>query len=113
MKHATQKTIDAGITRFNIAGRKWFQRTYGNTYHSVKVSALIGDTWVALGGVDCEYGYGDQYLQTGVDWLINNGYLNDGENYKQSGARERYSWQYRKENNIDNTVQDVNRKKDL
>lgn len=113
IKHATQKTKDQRITRFHISGKRWFQKSYGNTYHSAQVSALIDDRWVHLGGVDYTYGYGDNYLQTGIDWLINNGFLNDGEHYKASGAMERYEWQYRADNCIDSSVQDVSRKRDL
>jgi len=49
----------------HIEGRRWFQRTYGNTYHSVRI-------WRGpelLVALPYQYGYGDQYLQTALDWL--------------------------------------------
>ena len=56
--------------RFTIIGRRWFEKTNGNTYHSVEVYAnnkLIGrDPY--------QYGYGDQYLQTAHDILQREGY---------------------------------------
>lgn len=43
-----------------IIGRRWFDRKYGNTYHSVSV-------WVDgefIGKNPYEYGYGDHYIQS-------------------------------------------------
>jgi hypothetical protein len=86
--YMTKKELDAFIsatlamTRFNkslvaedkkhltIIGRRWFEKVNGNTYHSVNV-------WIngqCVGGVDYEYGYGDQYLQTAQDILEKLGY---------------------------------------
>jgi hypothetical protein len=48
-----------------IAGRKWFDSTYGNTYHSVTV--YVNDKFVAKHPFS--YGYGDQYIQTGLKLL--------------------------------------------
>lgn len=48
-----------------IEGRRWFQKTYGNTYHSVSVT--IDGVTTRSGR---HYGYGDQYLQTAVECLL-------------------------------------------
>jgi len=55
---------------FHIDGRRWFQRTNGNTYHSVRIYR-DGALLVTLGPA---YGYGDHYLQTAAEWLQANGY---------------------------------------
>ena len=41
-----------------LIGRRWFQKTYGNTYHTVTV--LIDGTEVYQSPKS--YGYGDQYV---------------------------------------------------
>jgi hypothetical protein len=45
-----------------IQGRRWFQRTYGNTYHSATM--LIDGKPVLSTGI--HYGYGDQYQETAL-----------------------------------------------
>lgn len=55
----------------HVEGRRWFDRTYGNTYHSVKVYA-DGET---VGVVGMSYGYGDQYLETAYELLQRKGVL--------------------------------------
>ncbi len=48
-----------------IEGRRWFERTNGNTYHSVSVyvnNELVGRQPFA-------YGYGEQYVQSAFDIL--------------------------------------------
>lgn len=52
-----------------IDARRWFQKTYGNTYHSVKVyvdNKLIGESGK-------HYGYGGSYLQTAHEILAKHG----------------------------------------
>jgi len=43
-----------------ILGRRWFQRSYGSTYHKVDVY-VDGEH---IGTSEEQYGYGDQYIQT-------------------------------------------------
>ena len=65
MKDKDYKKIDS----LQIIGKRWFQKSYGNTYHSVKVyvnnEILIKEI--------C-YGYGNQYLQTALELLKQAGY---------------------------------------
>ena len=49
----------------HISGRRWFQRSNGNTYHTV---TLFYDDGHSLKS-DKHYGYGDQYLQTAFDMM--------------------------------------------
>lgn len=46
-----------------VFGRRWFQRTYGNTYHSA-VMWIDGEPVLNTG---IHYGYGDQYLYTALE----------------------------------------------
>lgn len=85
----------------HIEGRRWFQRTYGNTYHSVR----IFEDGAPIAALPYQYGYGDQYLQTALDWLKAN-------NRAPSDAP--YGTQYlREELGATWSVADVARQKDL
>ena len=83
----------------HIEGRRWFQRTYGNTYHSVRI--YRGGEQIAH--IPFSYGYGDGFLQTAIDWLRANGYP-DAE-YGTLYLREVLKGTY--------SVVDVTRKADL
>jgi len=66
--------------KVEMVGKRWFQRSYGNTYHTVKVyvnDKLIGET------ENSHYGYDEQFLQTGLDILFKH-YLPP---YKWNGSR--------------------------
>ena len=59
------------IKTIRFLGARWFQKTYGNTYHKVKVyvnGKLIGTS-------PEKYGYGSQYVQTGKQMLKDKGYF--------------------------------------
>jgi hypothetical protein len=57
----------------HIEGWRWFQRTYGNTYHSVR----IWKDGQLIAHLPYQYGYGDQWLQTALDWLRAEGHIPD------------------------------------
>lgn len=84
----------------HIEGRRWFQRTYGNTYHSVKIH--FDDGGCVL--LDKTYGYGDHYLQRAVEWLQAAQHLPN-----ENGAPSRLL----REAGISYSVMDVAREKDL
>lgn len=54
------------VETIHIEGRRWFDRQYGNTYHSVR--AYVNGTLVFVGPF--QYGYGDQYVQTAMEGLV-------------------------------------------
>ncbi len=85
----------------HIEGRRWFQRTYGNTYHSARI--FIDGEMVANTGR--HYGYGDCFLQTAIDWLKANGYVPQSAEYGTYYLRETLGGTY--------SVADVGRQKDL
>ena len=60
----TKKAIPELRSLF-ISGRLWFDKSGGNTYHAVSISA--NGKWLI--DIGMTYGYGDQYLQTALDWL--------------------------------------------
>ena len=50
-----------------IGGKRWFQKTYGNTYHTVYIN--IDGEWDFKS--EKQYGYGEGYLQTAFEILKN------------------------------------------
>ena len=57
------------INTMKIEGKRWFQRSYGNTYHTVKVF-VNGEVLKS----EITYGYGSHYLQTAAELLKENRY---------------------------------------
>ena len=58
---------------YKITTKKWFQKTYGNTYHSCRVEKCdcIGHDFKCeeIGYIPFRYGYGDHYLNTAAEIL--------------------------------------------
>ena len=93
------------IKSIAINARRWFQKSYGNTYHTSKV--YINGEYVLT--VKETYGYGDHFITTAFEALIKAGVIEGIETGYDCG------WSWCRDNNIrfvDNAV-DVNRKKDL
>jgi hypothetical protein len=94
-----------GLQSVKIVGRRWFQRTYGNTYHTADI--YVNDVHVHT--TPMQYGYGDQYMQTGWEWLVNNGYIPKDED------RRKPPWQIAQDMGFDLSYYalDVRRQRDL
>jgi hypothetical protein len=97
-----------GHPQITIIGRRWFSRTYGNTYHSCVV-LVDGEE---VGRADYVYGYGDGYLQTAHSLLQEAGIypktddrLKDYHQFRSDMQDYRHRFQV--------NVQDVDRKRDL
>lgn len=98
------------INVLEIYGKRWFQKSFGNTYHSVTI--YVNDEVLRC---DFCYGYGSQYLQTAADLLINAGY--EVQTYYNDGTpKDSYISLLdilRADNDFFEKVTDVKRKKDL
>jgi len=113
-----------------IDARRWFERTNGNTYHSVNV--YVNNE--LIGRCPFTYGYGEQYLQTAHDILAKNGIFSYRKTKKfttvnagmvneyqtpQEGINRTNAWHKFTQDMRDNrnryhvTCCDVERKKDL
>jgi len=88
-----------------IIGRRWFAKTYGNTYHSAEI--IIDG--VRVHRIDFSYGYGDQYLYNAFGWLSANGFIRGYD----PGKSVPWRWSQDHEVKLDYSVSDVGRKKDL
>lgn len=79
---------------FSIVAKKWFQSTYGNTYHSVSVFKVSGTGTKykkeLVGRVPFAYGYGEQYLQTAHEILQKAGYYPTTHRTLTSGMASDY-----------------------
>ena len=53
------------MKNYTIIGRRWFQRSYGNTYHTVEI--YVDGKFI--GKSPETYGYGDCYRQTAAEML--------------------------------------------
>jgi hypothetical protein len=91
-----------------INGRRWFQKSYGNTYCTADIF-IDGELIHTL---PKEYGYGDYYLQAASEWLADNGHVNLEKH--ANGSREPL-WQLLDNGEITlvTSVNDVNRERDL
>ena len=94
---------------FHIEGRRWFQKSYGNTYHT----AAIYQGGVRLVKLGPAYGYGEGYLQTAFAWLKTHG-LPEVCAPTANGGVTHYGAQYLREVlHSSHAVTDVSREKDL
>lgn len=105
---APEPPITPGVP-FHIEGRRWFQRTYGNTYHTAYI--YQGD--VCLVKLGPTYGYGEGFLQTAFEWLRTHG-LPDVYKPTKNGGVTNYGTQYLREVlHSTYSVADVARQRDL
>lgn len=86
---------------YHIEGRRWFQRGPGNTYHSVRIYR----DGQPIAHLPYQYGYGDQFLQTALDWMKEHGHAPSDAQYGTQYLREVLHSSY--------SVSDVGRKSDL
>jgi hypothetical protein len=93
-----------------IVGRRWFQKTYGNTYNTATI--YVDGKFVHKTAK--QYGYGEHFLTIAADWLEQNGYMPEREHHANGSAepiwayfRDRHGAAYHYE-----TI-DVTREKDL
>lgn len=115
------------IKEISVTGKRWFQASAGNTYHSVSLGAMVsvevadrlgankygnkcGDVWIDLAYVGFTYGYERGFEQTALSALI--------ETVVDAPASWRnmsYACQAAKDLGVpySENVYDVNRKKDL
>lgn len=93
----------------HIEGRRWFQRTYGNTYNSVRI--FKDGAQVAY--LPRVYGYGEYFLQRAFRWLGENGMPELLEEHA-NGSPKNYGTRYLREVMAGTySVIDVERQRDL
>ncbi len=102
------------IASIAVNGRRWFQRSAGNTYCSAHVLITFQDGTVAELAIPKQYGYGDMYLQAATDALERAGYM-PGRHHAANGGAEP-AWRYFREDRkipFHYNATDVARERDL
>lgn len=101
--------IRNGPRSIEVHGRRWFARTYGNTYHTAQ---LVVDG-KQVPGVQRQYGYGDHYLTTAAEQLEKLGHMPHRQHHSWGGAEAIYQWARRYGVKFNYTIRDVPRQRDL
>lgn len=96
------------IKEIEIRGTRYFSPE-GNTYHNAYIS-VDGEH---IHTEEYVYGYGGQYLYTGMVWLRENGYIEGWE--RGDRDTEPSPWRWAAENGIklEYSAEDVKRKRDM
>lgn len=94
----------------HITVRRWFQKTYGNTYFSAKVIFDDGSTEMAH---TYDYGYGTHGLDQALEWLGKNGYAVLPPKHDNGANSYNTTVFLREVLNCSYDIVDVKRKKDL
>lgn len=94
----------------HIAVKRWFQKTYGNTYFSAYVSFDDGSTDQVLA---FEYGYGDHGLDQALKFLAKQGYVTLPAPYSNGCFSYNTTIFLREEMKCSYDISDVQRKKDM
>jgi len=100
------------FNHITIIGKRYFQKTYGNTYHSVNV-IVDGES---IGYVPFAYGYDDHYKQTAHKILQNKGFFPITNERINGMCKDLYEFGQFVMNNREKftfVCVDVDRKKDL
>lgn len=106
----TVRLTEAGreYQAFAVKGVRWFQKTYGNTYHKAYLSGLKDGVWQPLcHSEQMQYGYGEQYLCTAVQLMADAGLIECSNEYALNQPNVRHAL------NLEHYAEDVQRKKDL
>ncbi len=93
----------------SILGRRWFQKTYGNTYNTVEIR-INGKL---IHRIEMQYGYNSYYRQSAFEWLDKAGIIPRDKN--DNGSYAKADWQMPEIMGFtfEDNVIDVQRKKDL
>jgi hypothetical protein len=106
-------TLAKPITTVHIIGKRWFDKTYGNTYYKAYVTLYNGDEEIHRFSIGKNYGYGSSYMYDSFTYMAEEGII---AGYAQN---DNGSWPSPLEWCKDNAILliynhvDVNRKKDL
>ena len=75
--------------KIEILGCRWLHKTYGNTYHAIK--CYVDDVLVYT-SKDYEYGYENQYIESGLRELVKLKILpmKEGESFSYSKLEKKY-----------------------
>lgn len=95
--------------KIEIWGRRWFSRTYGNTYFTARI--YVNDQLIHT--MPEEYGYGDHYMHRAFEWLEENGFVPERPRHANNMPTEP-PWRWCQINNIEFLyhAEDIQRRRD-
>ena len=110
-RHGLRVVVPLAGHNLRFDGRRWFQRSFGNTYHRTHVTV----DGRPLFTTPITYGYGGHYVQTAWEFLHKRGYLGpSGLEPHPNGSHEGVLQQLaRLRVRFEHDVVDVPRKRDL
>jgi len=91
-----------------VYARRWFQKTYGNTYFTAQI-CVNGET---VGELPYQYGYGNHYEDAAAVWLEKNGFI-ERDHYSNGVSSSLSSLAREKDIHLVSEATDVARKRDL
>lgn len=100
-----------------VVARRWFDKSAGNTYHSVQVTVYNGKNCEVF-TENFKYGYDSQYMETAFSLIWAKfspckSVMEDENLWPKPGIPWGYTWKLKNHYKISETVTDVSRKKDL
>ena len=102
----TEKGLE--YNAFAVKGVRWFQKSYGNTYHRAYISGLKNGVWQPICHSDkMQYGYGEQYLCTATQLMVGADLIECSNEYALNQMNVRQAL------NLEHYAEDVQRKKDM
>ena len=79
------------ITKVFINGRRWFQKSYGNTYNTTKTLVVYSDGTTKQFFTPMQYGYGEHYKDLAIQNLVKENILpkiREGNNWYHMDFKE-------------------------
>lgn len=92
-----------------ITGRRWFQKSYGNTYCTAEI--WVDDKHIVK--TEPQYGYDDHFKTIAMDELVKLGIITDREGYSNGSHEAIRFYCERKGIALHVNCYDVRREKDL
>lgn len=81
------------IKTIDIIAKEWFDKANGNSYFAANITLNFGLSDCQNIFIPFKYGYGDNYIYTSFDELINRGFIkNENSNFSV--------WKFCNDNNI-------------
>ncbi len=96
------------IQSITIIGKKWFQKSFGNTYFSA--TGIVDG--VIEAEINFEYGYGDQYIQS-IEELLQEKEIISPKQYTNGSSEPLREYCHSRDIQLTCSVTQVSRKRDL
>ena len=79
------------MKKYLVIGRMWFQKLYGNTYHSFKIIDLETGETIAINNF--EYGYGEMWRHNAYTKLVKMGLVEEKDRNNHPLNKDRFVYE--------------------